>query len=57
VDARAGLAEVLKCGFIVDPQILHAFVEDPGTALQAGSDLQWRTVTNMVWTVPGRSST
>lgn len=43
-DARAGLAEVLKCGFIVDPQILHTFVEDPGTALQAGSDLQWELI-------------
>ncbi|MBA3021299.1 3-dehydroquinate synthase [Propionicimonas sp.] len=44
VDTRAGMAEVLKCGFIVDPQILQAFSEDPKSALQAGSDLQWELI-------------
>jgi 3-dehydroquinate synthase len=44
VDVKAGLAEVLKCGFIADPQILHAFESDPTSALQAGSDLQWELI-------------
>lgn len=39
-DLRAGMAEVLKCGFIADPRILDAFTEDPASASQAGSDLQ-----------------
>ena len=43
-DVRAGLAEVLKCGFIADPAILDAFEEDPASALQAGSDLQWELI-------------
>lgn len=44
VDLRAGLAEVLKCGFIADPQILEAFEDDPVSALQPGSDLQWELI-------------
>lgn len=47
-DVRAGLAEVLKCGFIADPQILHAFIEDPRSAFQAGSDLQWELIRRAV---------
>lgn len=44
VDVRAGLGEVLKCGFIADPQILRAFLEDPKSSVQAGSDLQWELI-------------
>jgi 3-dehydroquinate synthase len=40
VDVRAGLGEVLKCGFISDPQILGVFDEDPAAALVAGSGVQ-----------------
>lgn len=43
-DLRAGMGEVLKCGFIADPRILDAFAEDPASALQAGSDLQWELI-------------
>jgi 3-dehydroquinate synthase len=31
----AGLAEVVKCGFIADPQILHIVERDPGAAVRA----------------------
>jgi 3-dehydroquinate synthase len=31
----AGLAEVVKCGFIADPQILHIVERDPGAAARA----------------------
>lgn len=43
-DLRAGMAEVLKCGFIADPLILAGFEEDPVGALQAGSKLQWELI-------------
>lgn len=38
-ELRSGFAEVLKCGFIADPQILDDFEAAPGEAL-APSDLQ-----------------
>jgi 3-dehydroquinate synthase len=47
-DLTAGLAEVLKCGFIADPQILQVFEADPKSALQAGSDLQWELIRRAV---------
>jgi 3-dehydroquinate synthase len=31
----AGMAEVVKCGFIADPRILHIVERDPGAAAQA----------------------
>lgn len=43
-DVRSGMAEVIKCGFIADPQIQDALEADPGSALQAGSDLQWELI-------------
>src|SRR5699024_7340900 len=38
-DLRAGLAEVIKCGFIADPQILGLIEEDPGAALDPTAPL------------------
>ncbi len=35
-DLRAGLAEVIKCGFIADPQILTMIEHDPGAAQAPG---------------------
>jgi 3-dehydroquinate synthase len=36
-DLRAGLAEVIKCGFIADPQILDTVEADPVAAVDPGS--------------------
>jgi 3-dehydroquinate synthase len=36
-DLRAGLAEVVKCGFIADPQILDAVAADPDAAADPDS--------------------
>ena len=36
-DYRAGLAEVVKCGFIADPAILDRLESDPDTAAVAGN--------------------
>jgi 3-dehydroquinate synthase len=36
-DLHAGLAEVVKCGFIADPQILDVVEADPATAADPGS--------------------
>jgi 3-dehydroquinate synthase len=36
-DLVAGLAEVIKCGFIADPQILTMIESDPGAAVHANS--------------------
>lgn len=38
-DLRAGLAEVIKCGFIADPQILDLVQADPAAALDPGSSV------------------
>ncbi|HET7682792.1 MAG TPA: 3-dehydroquinate synthase [Marmoricola sp.] len=35
----AGLGEVVKCGFIADPEILALVEKDPGSACDAGSSL------------------
>lgn len=37
-DLRAGLAEVVKCGFIADPEILTLIEEAPAEALDPSSD-------------------
>ena len=34
VELRSGLAEILKCGFIADPEILAGFEADPQAAIQ-----------------------
>lgn len=36
-DLRAGLGEVVKCGFIADPEILRLLEEDPSAALDPAS--------------------
>jgi 3-dehydroquinate synthase len=36
-DLVAGLAEVLKCGFIADPEILTMIASDPAAAVEASS--------------------
>jgi 3-dehydroquinate synthase len=36
-DYRAGLAEVVKCGFIADPVILELIEADPGASVLAGN--------------------
>jgi 3-dehydroquinate synthase len=38
-DLVAGLAEVVKCGFIVDPEILDLLESNPGAAVAPGSAL------------------
>jgi 3-dehydroquinate synthase len=38
-DLRAGLAEVVKCGFVADPAILDLVREDPEAAVDPASDL------------------
>lgn len=37
VDIAAGMAEVIKCGFIADPQILAIVEADPAAAVQAAA--------------------
>src|SRR5699024_1892699 len=37
-DLRAGMAEVIKCGFIADPAILDLVKADPAAAMDATSD-------------------
>ncbi|HVU93235.1 MAG TPA: 3-dehydroquinate synthase [Jatrophihabitans sp.] len=39
-DYRAGLAEVVKCGFIADPAILELIERDPAAAGRAGSAVE-----------------
>ena len=39
-DYRAGLAEVVKCGFIADPVILELIEADPGAASRSGSAVE-----------------
>lgn len=39
-DYRAGLAEVIKCGFIADPAVLELIEADPAAAATAGSPVE-----------------
>jgi 3-dehydroquinate synthase len=39
-DYRAGLAEVVKCGFIADPAILALIEDDPGLASRPGNPVE-----------------
>lgn len=47
-EVSSGMAEVLKAGFISDPEILAEFEADPAAALTAASDLQSRLVRRAV---------
>jgi 3-dehydroquinate synthase len=47
-DYLAGLAEVVKCGFIADPVILDLIENDPGAAAQAGSAVERELVERSV---------
>lgn len=40
----SGLAEVIKCGFIADPEILDLVQSDPDDALRVGSDRQRKLI-------------
>jgi 3-dehydroquinate synthase len=45
---RAGLAEVVKCGFIADPAILELVEADPARAAQAGNPVERELVERSV---------
>jgi 3-dehydroquinate synthase len=47
-DYRAGLAEVVKCGFIADPAILELIEKDPAAAARAGSAVERELVERSV---------
>jgi 3-dehydroquinate synthase len=47
-DYRAGLAEVVKCGFIADPAILDLIEADPAAAARPGSQVERELVTRSV---------
>ena len=47
-ELRSGMAEVLKCGFIADPEILDEFEADPDAALRIGSLEQARLIRRAV---------
>jgi len=47
-DYRAGLAEVVKCGFIADPAILELIEGDPAAAARAGSAVERELVERSV---------
>ena len=47
-DYRAGLAEVVKCGFIADPRILELLEADPAAASVAGSSVERELVERSV---------
>jgi 3-dehydroquinate synthase len=47
-DYRAGLAEVIKCGFIADPVILDLVEADPAAAASAGSAVERELVERSV---------
>jgi 3-dehydroquinate synthase len=47
-DYRAGLAEVVKCGFIADPEILELIERDPASAVQAGNPVERELVERSV---------
>jgi len=47
-ELASGMAEVLKCGFIADPEILDDFEDDPAGALTAASPVQRRLIRRAV---------
>jgi 3-dehydroquinate synthase len=47
-DYRAGLAEVVKCGFVADPVILELIEDDPAAASMAGSPVERELVERSV---------
>ena len=47
-DYRAGLAEVVKCGFIADPRILDLVEADPLAAVRAGNPVEHELVARSV---------
>jgi 3-dehydroquinate synthase len=47
-DYRAGLAEVVKCGFIADPVILELIEADPAVAAQPGNPVERELVERSV---------
>jgi 3-dehydroquinate synthase len=47
-DLRAGMGEVIKCGFIADPQILDLLEEHPAAALDWQSDVLAELVTRAI---------
>jgi 3-dehydroquinate synthase len=47
-DYRAGLAEVVKCGFIADPAILELIEQDPDEALRPGGRVERELVERSV---------
>lgn len=47
-ELRSGMAEVLKCGFIADPEILEEFEADPAEALAPASDRQAKLIRRAV---------
>jgi 3-dehydroquinate synthase len=47
-DIRAGLAEVVKCGFIKDPAILDLIEAEPEQAVRAGSDVLRELITRAI---------
>ena len=47
-DYVAGLAEVVKCGFISDPRILELVESDPGAASRAGGSSEAELITRAV---------
>ncbi|MCC6497416.1 MAG: 3-dehydroquinate synthase [Propionibacteriaceae bacterium] len=47
-ELRSGMAEVLKCGFIADPEILTEFEADPSGALEPGNPVQARLIRRAV---------
>jgi 3-dehydroquinate synthase len=47
-DYRAGLAEVVKCGFIADPEILELIERDPAAAGRAGGAVERELVERSV---------
>ncbi len=47
-ELRSGLAEVLKCGFIADPEILDEFEADADGALEVGNPVQAKLIRRAV---------
>jgi 3-dehydroquinate synthase len=47
-DYRAGLAEVVKCGFIADPRILDLIEADPDRAVVAGNGIEHELIQRSV---------
>jgi 3-dehydroquinate synthase len=47
-DYRAGLAEVVKCGFIADPTILELIEKDPESVLHAGNPVEQELIERSV---------